>query len=87
MSTQIAVKLPDEVVSAVDRLVEEGAYDSRSQAVRSALDRLLRESRSRRIDEAFRQGFQRRPDRPEEVADATRLAIDAIHDEPWEPWW
>jgi hypothetical protein len=29
----------------------------------------------------------RLPETVEEMADATRLGIDAIHHEPWERWW
>jgi Arc/MetJ-type ribon-helix-helix transcriptional regulator len=87
MSTQIAVKLPDAVLADLDRLVERGAFESRSDAVRHAVDALMRGEARRRIDDAFAEGFRRMPDREDELADATRLALDAIHDEPWERWW
>lgn len=87
MSTQIAVKLPDEVVLAVDRMVDGGTFGSRSQAVRAALESLLQQSESARVRQAFARGFQRHPERPDEMSDARRLAIDAIEDEPWDRWW
>jgi Arc/MetJ-type ribon-helix-helix transcriptional regulator len=87
MTTQIAVKLPDALVRALDGLVERGAVPNRSQAVREALERFVRDAEAARIDAAFRDGFTRHPDRPEELAEATRLAVEAIEDEPWEPWW
>lgn len=87
MTTQIAVKLPDEVVAAIDRLVSEGAFRSRSAAVRRALDDLVAASERTTVDQAFARGFRATPDTEEELADATRLAVEAINDEPWEKWW
>jgi Arc/MetJ-type ribon-helix-helix transcriptional regulator len=87
MTTQIAVKLPDEMLDAVDRLVAAGRFESRSGAVRAGLVILVRQADRERIDRAFSEGFRRHPEEPDELADASRLAIEAIHDEPWEPWW
>lgn len=42
MSTQIAVRLPDEMVHQLDRLVAEGAAPSRASIVEEALRRELR---------------------------------------------
>jgi Arc/MetJ-type ribon-helix-helix transcriptional regulator len=85
--TQIAVKIPDQLLDTVDHLVGEGRFDSRSHAVRAGLEALVRLDREKRTDLAFARGFERHPERPEELADAARLAVDAINDEPWEPWW
>ncbi len=87
MTTQIAVKLPDALLAAVDDLVARGLFDSRSAAVRVGLDTVTRRARDDAIDRAFSEGFRRLPESPEELHDAYRLAIDAIEDEPWEPWW
>jgi Arc/MetJ-type ribon-helix-helix transcriptional regulator len=84
--TQIAVKLPDELVERVDRLVEAGTVASRSQAVRRGLEVLLRSEERRLVDAAFADGFARLPETEDEMAEATRLAIDSIEDEPWERW-
>jgi hypothetical protein len=40
----------------------------------------------RRIDDAFAAGFTRVPEGDAELRDAMRLAIEAIEEEPWEPW-
>ncbi|MEX2618833.1 MAG: ribbon-helix-helix domain-containing protein [Egibacteraceae bacterium] len=87
MTRQIALKFPEELAAALDDLVTRGLYRNRSQAVRVAVEALVRRSESERIDAAFVDGFARHPDRPEEIADATRLGIEAIEDEPWERWW
>ncbi len=87
MTIQIAVKLPDEIVRTLDQLVAGGAFPNRSQAVRHALEVMVQDQERQRIDASFVRGFAERPESAEELADATRLAIEAIEDEPWAPWW
>jgi len=87
MTHQIAVKIPDDVLEAVDRLVADGRFPSRSGAVRAGLDMLVRQADRELIDRAFADGFRRRPEGSDELAEARRLAIEAIEDEPWERWW
>lgn len=87
MTTQIAVKLADSTVAAVDQLVEEGRIASRSEAVRLGLDHVVRTYADAAIDEGFARGFQRFPETATELADAERLARESISDEPWEKWW
>lgn len=87
MVTQIAVKLPDRLVRAVDALVADGRYPSRSSAVRAGLDLVLAQARDDAVEQAFAAGFARRPETDAELAEARRLAVEAIDDEPWEPWW
>ena len=87
MTVQIAVKLSESLIGAVDALVADGRFASRSEAVRRGLDHVVAQARADRIDRAFADGFQRVPERPEELRDARRLAIEAIADEPWDTWW
>lgn len=87
MTTQIAVKLSDDVVARLDDLVSRGIFANRSAAVRRGLEVILRTHERRRTDEAFRDGFEDRPETDEELREAERLAVEAIHDEPWEKWW
>lgn len=87
MTIQIAVKLADDLVAQLDELVRSGRFPSRSSGVRHALEVLLRTEERRRVDAAFADGFRRSPDDGSELAQATRLAVEAIEDEPWERWW
>jgi len=87
MTTQIAVKLPDRLVGELDRLVEAGAFDSRSQAVRSGLEAMVASRRREDVDRQYRDADARLPETDAELSDAQRLAVGAIHDEPWERWW
>lgn len=87
MSTQIAVKLPEELVRALDRLVAGGTFASRSQAVRRGVEALVAAQREEALGAQYADAMVRHPSTPAELADATRLAVDAIEDEPWERWW
>ncbi|CAN5304543.1 hypothetical protein BH23ACT9_BH23ACT9_32090 [soil metagenome] len=81
------MELPDETVNAIDALVQQGRFTSRSHAVREGLARVVEDSRRRSIDQAFADGFARIPETAAELADAERLAVQAIAHEPWDPWW
>lgn len=87
MTTQIAVKLPDKLVGELDRLVEAGAFVNRSQAVRSGLEAMVAGRQRAAVDARYAESAALVPESDAELADASRLAIDAIHDEPWERWW
>lgn len=87
MTIQVAVKLPESLAEDLDRLVAAGSFANRSDAVRHAVEVLVRANERERIDRAFAAGFALRPDTEAELADATRLAVESIEDEPWERWW
>ncbi len=87
MTIQIAVKLPDALVGELDRLVQGGAFKSRSQAIRSGVEAMLTVRERQERDQRYRDAVARHPETDEEMSDATRLAADAIRAEPWERWW
>jgi Arc/MetJ-type ribon-helix-helix transcriptional regulator len=86
MTVQIAVRLPDELLAAVDRLVDDGRYPSRSDVVRAGLERMVADAAGRMIDQAFADGVSAHPDTDDDLQRATALAIESIDDEPWEKW-
>lgn len=61
MSRQIAVRLPDDLVEFVDRLVADGAASSRAAVVKRALDRERRREVAAR-DAAILAGSSPDPD-------------------------
>ena len=87
MTRQLAVKLPDDLVDELDRLVQAGAFDSRSQAIRTGIEAMVARHRRQEIDQRFRDGAARFPETIEDIDEATALAISSIDDEPWERWW
>jgi Arc/MetJ-type ribon-helix-helix transcriptional regulator len=80
---QIAVRVPEELLSELDALVASGAYESRAAAVRAGLEAITALERRRRIDRAIVAGYQRTP--PTAVEDDAAIASlrDAIAEEPW----
>ena len=83
MTKQIAVKLPNRLVGELDQLVERGAFDSRSQAVRTGLEAMVGSYRRQDLDQRYRDAITRFPETDEEIGEATRLAVNAIRDEQW----
>jgi Arc/MetJ-type ribon-helix-helix transcriptional regulator len=83
MTIQIAVRLPDELVNELDRMVEGGRFGSRTDAVRIALERLVDETREVELDEAIVAGYLRVPDDGEFTAMAEAAARAMVQEEPW----
>ncbi|MEO1061056.1 MAG: hypothetical protein AAFZ07_06540 [Actinomycetota bacterium] len=84
MSTeQIAVRMPAELLAALDDLIAAGRFESRAAAVRAGAETVVRLEHERDLDRAVVDGYRRRPpDAGEEAASIASLR-DAILDEPW----
>ncbi len=87
MTTQIAVKLSDEIVARIDELVARGAFPSRSAAIRRGLEVVVAAHERRSIDRLYEEAYRRFPESDAELREAARLAIESIDEEPWEKWW
>ncbi len=61
MSIQIAVRLSEVDVSALDEAISKGRFRNRASALRQGLELLLREEREREIEEAYRRGYGEQP--------------------------
>jgi Arc/MetJ-type ribon-helix-helix transcriptional regulator len=61
MTKQIPLRISERDLSALDTVVASGRYSSRSAALRAGLELLLREERRHAIDEAYRRGYERKP--------------------------
>lgn len=62
MGQQIAIRLPDDDLTAIDAAVSEGRYPSRAAAVRAGVHLLLCAERDRRIADEYRRAYGERPD-------------------------
>ena len=85
--TQIAVKLPDTLVKRLDDLVDQGVFPNRSSAVRSAVEAIVVRQDRDALEQAYAEGYRRLPDSAGELAEARRLAGQAIVEERWDKWW
>ena len=77
MSAQIAIRIPDDDLSALDVAVADGRFPSRAAALREALTRLLRDERRHAIEEADRGGYGALP-QEEWVGEAGLAAFAAL---------
>jgi Arc/MetJ-type ribon-helix-helix transcriptional regulator len=80
---QVAVRLPADLLAAVDRMVADGVFPSRAAAVRAGLEAVAEAERRRALDDAVVEGYTRIP--PTSIEDAAAVASlrDAIAEEPW----
>lgn len=81
--TVVALRLADETVAAIDALVKTGAYATRTDAMRSAIEALLREQQRSETDARIIAGYTRIPQGDDEVAFANAATRALIDDEPW----
>lgn len=78
----ITVRMSDDRVSAIDALVASGRA-SRAAVIIEAIDRLVAQLESERIDREIVEGYRRIPSTPEEDAWAEWSARESIREEPW----
>ncbi len=75
MATQIAVRIPDTALAAVDSAIAAGRFESRAAAVREGLERLLAFEQEREIAEDYRRAYSdQREDEGMGAAGATLMA-------------
>jgi Arc/MetJ-type ribon-helix-helix transcriptional regulator len=77
MTKQIPLRISERELSALDRIVAGGRFPSRSAALRAGLELLLREERRQAVDDAYRRGYERKP-QEEWVGDAGLAAFAAF---------
>jgi Arc/MetJ-type ribon-helix-helix transcriptional regulator len=77
MSQQIAVRLPEDELAALDGAVAHGGYKSRAAAVRDGIARIVHEEREREIAESYRRAYTKYP-QEREFAEAAAYAMDEI---------
>jgi Arc/MetJ-type ribon-helix-helix transcriptional regulator len=83
MSMQIAVRIPTALAERLDALVSSGAYETRAEAVRTALEALLDAERRADVGRRIVDGYRRIPQDDAEVAAAEDAATRSIAEEPW----
>ena len=81
--TAVAIRLPDELVKAVDDLVAQGSFSTRTDAIRTALVALLRADAEASIDRTIVEAYTHTPQSDEEIAIATAATRALIEEEPW----
>ena len=80
---QIVTRLDDDLADAVDQLVEAEVVESRSDAVRIGLQRLVDEHRRSAIGRSIVAAYEHQPQTHTELAGIERTSRQMIADEPW----
>ena len=79
----ISVRMTDDRVAAIDALVASGDRPSRASVIIEAIDKLVAQFESERIDREIVEGYTRIPTTQEELAWAEWSAIESSREEPW----
>lgn len=82
-TTQIAIRVPDDLLEEVDRMIESGALESRADAVRRGLEHLVASARRQRIDRAIVEGYRREPPTGSDEVLAEAALRASLMEEPW----
>lgn len=83
MTTQLVTRVPDDIVAAIDDLVREGVFESRSDAVRAGLSAVVDRRRRLAVGEAIADGYRRVPQVEDELAWSDAASAAMIAEEPW----
>lgn len=80
---QLVTRIDDELLRALDALVADGAYASRSEIVRVALQEVLDARRRAEVGRQIVDGYRRAPQTEAELGWADEATIRMIAEEPW----
>ena len=83
---QLVARVDDDLVAELDEIVESGEAESRSDAVRRALQAMIGQRRRRLVGEAIAEAYRRIPETAEELRWADESTRSMIAEEPWERW-
>ena len=83
MSKQIAIRIPATLAEELDALVGSGRFETKADAVRSALEALVDAERRADVGRKIVEGYRRVPQEEVDLAAATEVATRTIDEEPW----
>ena len=85
-TTQVAVRLENNLIDELDWLIGRRDYENRAEAIRAAIAHAVRVEREREIDERIIDGYTRIPQRPDEIIPPDFTVWDALDEEDWAGW-
>lgn len=80
---QLVTRVDATLIDGVDELIAAGVVETRSDAVRLGLKRLIDRHRRDQIGRQIVEGYVRTPQTEEEVGWADAAAAEMIAEEPW----
>ena len=79
----MVAKLDDEMADAIDALVEQGRFASRSAVVRSGVSALIDRERRAGVGAQILAGYEAVPETADELNQAVAASRAMIDEEPW----
>ncbi|MGH2681394.1 MAG: ribbon-helix-helix domain-containing protein [Actinomycetota bacterium] len=83
MSQQIAIRIPDALAAQLEELVTGGRFETKADAVRTALEALIDAERRGDVGRRIVEGYRRVPQDDADVAAAGEAASRSIDEESW----
>jgi Arc/MetJ-type ribon-helix-helix transcriptional regulator len=83
MSVQIAIRIPDTLADQLEELVASGRFDTKADAVRTALEALIDAERRAEVGRRIVEGYRKVPQEDADVAASAAAASHSIDEEPW----
>lgn len=83
MSIQIAIRIPYALAEELQTLVSSGRFETKADAVRSALEVLVDAEHRADVGRRIVEGYQRVPQEDVDLASAHEAAVRSIDEEPW----
>ena len=83
MSQQIAIRIPDALADQLEELVSSGRFETKADAVRTALESMIDTARRADIGRQIVEGYRRLPQDDVDVAAASQAATRSIEEESW----
>ncbi len=86
MTTQLAVRLEDQLVAELDWLIVRCSFENRADVVRAAIAALAKLEREREIDERMIAAYTALPQTDDEVSWSGHNDWSALDDDDWSDW-
>jgi Arc/MetJ-type ribon-helix-helix transcriptional regulator len=83
MTVQLVTRIPDDLAEAIDALVRDGVFASRSEAVRAGLDSVVDRARRAAVGRSIAEGYERLPQSEDDLGWSDAASAAMIADEPW----
>jgi Arc/MetJ-type ribon-helix-helix transcriptional regulator len=83
MTVQLVTRVPDDLAAAIDELVREGVFESRSEAVRAGLGAMIDRRQRAAVGRAITDGYRRLPQAGDDLAWSDAASAAMIAEESW----
>lgn len=83
MTVQLVTRVPDDVAAAIDDLVRDGVFESRSEAVRAGLAAMIERRRRVALGRVIADGYRRVPQAGDDLTWSDAASAAMIAEDSW----